>query len=625
MSVLRLAGTICALVALVFFFQHHAVAADRDGILTFNTAEFAFSETDAPPVSGWTRRPLPQRSLEEEARAHGQRHITVWVRVRFNRSEIGAGPQALYTQDIAERYVAYLNGVDIHRTYAGKDEWTIGWNRPVLATVPAQALLPGTNELLLRVDSSLDWFLHVGQVKIGPITSLRPLYNNHFFWRIKGTEIANYIMLALTVITFLFWRIRRRQEPELKWLIAIGIVYFVRDSVFIFENAPFKPLLFGLLSQTMVFLLNPLCFGFSAEYLKVENRVGWNRFWFVTGILNALASFILVLWGFEGRICTAILLLSGVWSMAVLSRARWAGDGLSRALLLTTIAATIGAGIHDLGRQDHLLLWDGAGFFLQPYNGLAIFTAFFFLIGRRYVAALGTVESLNASLETRIADAQANLEESEQARRTLEVASALEAERERLMAEVHDGIGSSLITALAVARQENHPQQTIDLLRRAVADLKITVDSLDPLEGDVLALLGNLRHRMEPDLTRAGLSVKWDVQDCPSLVWLDPANALQFLRLIQEAVSNALSHSAASAISFECRPKFVLDRDGVEILIVDNGRGFDANALSSGRGFGTMRDRAKALGGDWSYSSQPGQGAKIRLWLPLDRRIAPRT
>jgi hypothetical protein len=216
-----------ALVALLALFGDPAAAADGDGVLAFETAEFAFSESDTPPVYGWTTRPLPQSLLEEEARSHNQHRLTVWVRVHFDRADIGTGPQALYTQDVAERYIAYLNDIDIHRTYAGKDEWTIGWNRPVLATIPSRSLHPGNNVLLLRVDSSLNWFLHVGQVKIGAASSLHPLYNSRFFWRIKGTEIANYIMFALTVITFLLWWIRRKQEPELKWLVGIGIIYFI--------------------------------------------------------------------------------------------------------------------------------------------------------------------------------------------------------------------------------------------------------------------------------------------------------------------------------------------------------------------------------------------------------------
>lgn len=586
-------------------------------------AEFAVSESDTPPASGWTRRPLPQLSLEEEARARKHHRITVWVRARFDMDQLGSGPHALYTEDIAERYVAYLNGVEVYRTYAGKDDRVIGWNRPVLVPLPAQALRAGPNELLLRVDSALDWFLVVGDIRLAPLAELRPLHARQTLWRVKGAEIANYIVLALTAVTFLLWLSRRRQEPELAWLAALGIAYFIRGTVFFFERAPFDPLLFGLLSQTMIFFLTPLGFGFVGEYFKVPHRERWNVLWFALGAANAIASVVLTALGQEGRICTAIVLATGAVSIGVLVRAPWRGDAFARVLLLTIMAATLAVGVHDLGRQDHLLWWDGAGFYLQPYNAFAILAAFFFVVGRRFVSAVRTVESLNASLEGRIAAARADLAASEAARRRLEVERALESERERLMREVHDGIGSSLVTALAVARKQKHPAETIDLLRRAVADLKLTVDSLDPLGGDILALLGNLRHRWEPDLGRAGLVVRWDVGDCPSIGWLDSANALQFLRLVQEAVANALAHSAAKVLVFACAPETREGRPGVRVAITDNGRGFVRDGEpGSGKGLRTMAARAETIGAVFACASAPGRGTTVEVWLPVDRRRA---
>ena len=228
-------------------------------------------------------------------------------------------------------------------------------------------------------------------------------------------------------------------------------------------------------------------------------------------------------------------------------------------------------------------------------------------------------QSANAAHEKLLAT-QAALTASDEARRQLEVQQAIEVERERLMGEVHDGIGSSLVTALAVAKREGRSKPTIDLLTRALSELKITVDSLDPMDGDLLALLGNLRHRLEPGLEKAGLSVKWDVKLVPMLPWLDSANALQLLRLVQEAASNALVHSSASQLIFRCMPLSKGDKDGVVIEIEDNGIGFDQRASAGkGKGLETMQARAKALQGSFDLSSSPGKGTKLLIWLPLLR------
>ena len=228
-------------------------------------------------------------------------------------------------------------------------------------------------------------------------------------------------------------------------------------------------------------------------------------------------------------------------------------------------------------------------------------------------------QSANVAHEKLMA-AQAALIESDKARRQLEVQQAIEVERERLMGEVHDGIGSSLVTALAVAKREGHSDSTIDLLTKAISELKITVDSLDPMNGDLLALLGNLRHRLEPGLEKAGLSVKWDVKLVPMLPWLDSANALQLLRLVQEAASNALVHSSATQLVFRCMPSSQSDTDGVVIEIEDNGIGFDQQIIArKGKGFETMQARARALQGKFDHQSAPGKGTRLTIWLPLER------
>ena len=123
-------------------------------------------------------------------------------------------------------------------------------------------------------------------------------------------------------------------------------------------------------------------------------------------------------------------------------------------------------------------------------------------------------------------------------------------------------------------------------LRKAILDLKLTVDSLEDSAGDIVALLANLRHRIEPDLQRANLRCHWNVKPCPAVQWLDAGSALHLLRLVQESVSNTLKHANASEIGFHCEPMSWNGIDGVQIRIEDNGRGFTPD-LSAAKDFGT--------------------------------------
>ena len=94
-------------------------------------------------------------------------------------------------------------------------------------------------------------------------------------------------------------------------------------------------------------------------------------------------------------------------------------------------------------------------------------------------------------------------------------------------------------------------------------------------------------------------------------------NALQMLRIIQEAVSNVLVHSGASSIEIGAKPATFDGEDGIETWISDNGVGFDLNLISRGRGISNMKARAQSLGGAFFKESTLKEGTKIVLWLPL--------
>ncbi len=189
------------------------------------------------------------------------------------------------------------------------------------------------------------------------------------------------------------------------------------------------------------------------------------------------------------------------------------------------------------------------------------------------------------------------------------------------MQEMHDGIGSNLITALAIARQQEQPDSTIKTLNRALSDLKITVDSLEPVEGDVVALIGNLRHRMASDLRDAGIHCKWEVGDCAPLHWLDATNALHVLRIFQEAIGNVLTHSGATEMRIGCHESERDGRAGIAVYVADNGAGFRTDEVARGKGLSNIHARARSLHGELTCESTIGNGSTVTLWLPHMRAV----
>lgn len=584
-------------------------------MIRFTNADFVLTARDGVPAAGWHRRTMPQIWLSGEARHLKSEQPGAWARMRFDRSSVDGDHLAILTENNREKLTVYFNGIDIYRNYRSEAAPAMGWNHPYLITVPDALVRPGANEIILHVSSQRDFNLGVGSVAVGPRESLATFYADRYFWRVSGARGANYALIFLAVIIFIMW-LWRRKEMELFWLAMTGFAWFVRDYHFFADEAPFDPWLFQQVTYYSLYpaIVASLCF--CVEFMKPPRRRAIIATLLALGIFLCLFRLFLVR-STETDILSNLLALGIVIAMVVVLFLAWLRQRTAEHIvLIAAMTITTAFAVHDVGRVPNILWWDGLGFHAQPYTGLALFTAFLFSIGRRILRALDLVEQTNVELERRVEQAAAALADSERARRQLEVERAIDSERERLMREMHDGIGSNLVTALAVARRRQQDPATIATLERAISDLKLTVDSLAPVDGDVVTLLANLRHRMEPDLRRAGIALDWQVEPCPPLEWLDAPNALHMLRIIQEALGNVLTHADATRVVIQLRPSVKEEASGISIEIMDNGKGFACAKTTDGKGIANMRARARVLGGECQFESLSAGGARVSLWLP---------
>lgn len=193
-------------------------------------------------------------------------------------------------------------------------------------------------------------------------------------------------------------------------------------------------------------------------------------------------------------------------------------------------------------------------------------------------------------------------------------------ERQRVMQDMHDGLGSALTSALVLLESGGLTvSQAAEVMRECLDDLRLMVDSFEPASTDLSTLLGMLRYRLQHRFEASGVRLQWQMADMPTLNWLEPSLALDLLRLIQEAVSNALKHSAATVLTLSTQQH----GDGdIEIIVQDNGYGFDVTAANSqGRGIRTMQARAQRLNAGFSIQSTANAGTKISVRLPIKRLI----
>jgi signal transduction histidine kinase len=274
---------------------------------------------------------------------------------------------------------------------------------------------------------------------------------------------------------------------------------------------------------------------------------------------------------------------------------------------------TIAFALHDVLIKGGWLPDDRVS--LLMYAAPPLFLGIGWMLTDRFIRSLAEVETLNRDLEARVAEKTAALEANYSRLAQAEKLQALAEERQRLMRDMHDGVGGQLITALAALEGgRSAPSEVAELVRECIDDLRLVIDSMEPIDDDLLALLGSLRYRLEPRLKAAGIRLVWQVRELPPLPYLTPRNVLHILRILQEALTNVLKHAGASRITITTATDVQSGR--ALIRIIDDGHGFVPDQVSAGRGLGNMRRRAEAVGGELSIASTK-EGTEVTLALPL--------
>lgn len=230
------------------------------------------------------------------------------------------------------------------------------------------------------------------------------------------------------------------------------------------------------------------------------------------------------------------------------------------------------------------------------------------LLGQALNSAHATRSAIVVRFE--LADSHAKL-------RAIEHKQTVEQERQRLMQDMHDGLGSSLISALRVVEHSKmEANELAEVLKGCIDDLKLAIDSMSPVDDNLLLLLATLRFRLGPRLESTGINLIWKVEKVPALPWLDPKNALHILRILQEAFANIIKHTAATEVSLST----TVEGNYVLVTVQDNGKGFaiEQAMLAGGKGLSGQKDRANAIGGEISWHSSPA-GTCVSLRLPINR------
>ncbi len=198
-------------------------------------------------------------------------------------------------------------------------------------------------------------------------------------------------------------------------------------------------------------------------------------------------------------------------------------------------------------------------------------------------------------------------------------------ERKRVAREVHDTLAYTLTNLVMMMEaaidliQKNSPKITkhLELARdqanEGLREVRNALHALRPVQLTDLNGLAAICRLVKAFEKASQIKVELELGDAP-LNFGAEANLVAF-RLVQEGMTNALRHGRASLITVSLAKV----RDGLSVIIKDNGIGSGNAAPTTGYGLAGMRERLERLGGKLEVVSTAGEGFTLAAWLPIEK------
>jgi two-component system sensor histidine kinase UhpB len=256
----------------------------------------------------------------------------------------------------------------------------------------------------------------------------------------------------------------------------------------------------------------------------------------------------------------------------------------------------------------------------MPIIGSLVGIAMVFALAKHAEFARAEILSANVTLGIKLNEREAQLREIYASREKILAEQITLDERQRIMRDMHDGLGSNIMSMLLAARRGNaEPAKVADGLQGVIDEMRLMIDSMDSVGESLESAFAIFRDRVEPRVEAAGMEFVWQDHSRGFMPHYSPRDVLQVFRIMQEAVTNALKHSGGTRLTATLasspEPGFAL-----RLSISDDGAGL-SKAERPGKGLASMATRAKSIGAELRVDGSAA-GAAVVLDLPGSRNDA---
>jgi signal transduction histidine kinase len=504
-----------------------------------------------------------------------------------------------------------VNGRMVGEVQTATANTDVRWRRPHLLAIDPALLVAGENTILLQSAYHSGVNVLAG-VEVGPLAELGRAYDRQYFANSILPWIGGTLAACFALIFGLLWL--RRRDPTIGLVALASAFWVLRSAFFLVETFPDAA---GMWLDALFYLASG---GFAAVMtlvlLRLAGRGGARTAW-AAGLFAALGPVLQLATGghaapYLDRLWLPALIVMVAIGLAYALLSRLRKHESLQIVVITAMTVAIAAAAYDYAVLQGWI--PEAGMLALHWAGPLLLVALATPLVDRFVRVLREAEGARTDLESRVREREQMLKRNYERLREGERLQATASERQRIMQDMHDGLGTQLVSSLMLVERGALTQaQVAQVLRESIDDMRLAIDALAQGNSDLLAALGNLRYRMEPRFRAAGIELIWDARQMPEELNINPDAVLPILRIVQESLTNALKHSGARAVSVALQVTQSGDEPPVlQIRVTDNGKGIEGERVG-GRGLMNMRSRANKIGGTLTLESVPGAGTRVKF------------
>lgn len=513
-------------------------------------------------------------------------------------------------------------------------------HQPQLFVPPVDSWRAGRNELTFELFGNNRQPSGMAQVQVGDAHRLSQLHAQRYLWQVELLHLLTVALLTVSLLSLAAAleagaRGKRRQTYVLLGL--AGIVNALCDLNMLIVEPPVDFELYSWFTYVARLESMPLYFlTLLSFYGVLRPRVLW-------GCVAAMVAMAAAVWlSGNSRVVVQMLYLPlGLAATAAFAYTVWVTWRSRRAdhrLMVAVSVVLLAAGWWDFVKVQGGLAFERV--YLLPYAYPATLLVMGALLASWLRQALAAQRELNRSLEERLAEREAQLRQAWADMREAEQRRVREEERAALALHMHDGLGSQLVTArAALAAGEIDAERAARILSECSDDLRLILTTLHEADAGLARCVADFRYRLDQRLADTPLRLEWTValRDAPPV---SAAQTLNLLRILQEAVGNALRHARARRLRIHlvwtpaaaspdsADAPDAPDRPGglLELRVADDGIGFvvppadgpQRPGLGGGLSLFTLRKRAAELGAELAVASGTDGTSVTLRWRPAD-------